>query len=219
MVLHSLTKKPRDGEFFTTPSRLGTLASRHNTRLLQPLHICEMRQIAPKQTTLNPGFKTNASEKIIASPAAGLASLPPKNSAAATTGGPAPVKCHTSVRIDRACEPCRKRKLKCDGTRPSCDRCSRRLRACHYSASNGSRKRRYGDLTSTQGFPLGYIVSTCASTKLTCRAARKRETLTSASKRLARYERLLNKIVGMVNPQIRERIEAARTKRYQHLCG
>src|SRR4051812_10272856 len=39
-----------------------------------------------------------------------------------------------------ACEPCRKRKTKCDGTRPVCMTCQARSGRCHYDMENQDRK-------------------------------------------------------------------------------
>lgn len=38
-----------------------------------------------------------------------------------------------SPRLMRACDNCRRKKVKCDGTKPSCSHCSRMKLACHYS--------------------------------------------------------------------------------------
>ncbi|ORX68529.1 hypothetical protein DL89DRAFT_201486, partial [Linderina pennispora] len=39
----------------------------------------------------------------------------------------------------RACDNCRRRKVKCDGTKPSCAHCQRVGASCHYSIKPKSR--------------------------------------------------------------------------------
>ncbi|KAJ2627276.1 hypothetical protein GGF44_004775, partial [Coemansia sp. RSA 1694] len=36
-------------------------------------------------------------------------------------------------RLMRACDTCRRKKVKCNGTKPSCTHCTRMKLACHYS--------------------------------------------------------------------------------------
>lgn len=47
------------------------------------------------------------------------------------------------ARTSHACEPCRERKTKCDGERPSCRRCLHTGTPCHYGYGKGWRKRKY----------------------------------------------------------------------------
>ncbi|KAH8656317.1 hypothetical protein BGZ61DRAFT_306564, partial [Ilyonectria robusta] len=51
-------------------------------------------------------------------------------------------------RISRACDPCRARKHRCDGRRPSCSACSMTQHPCSYDS--GMKKR---------GLPTGYVRS------------------------------------------------------------
>lgn len=48
------------------------------------------------------------------------------------------------ARTSHACEPCRERKTKCDGERPSCRRCLHTGIQCHYGYGKGWKKRKYG---------------------------------------------------------------------------
>jgi len=47
------------------------------------------------------------------------------------------------ARTSHACEPCRERKTKCDGDRPSCRRCLHTSTSCHYGYGKGWKKRKY----------------------------------------------------------------------------
>lgn len=49
------------------------------------------------------------------------------------------------ARTSHACEPCRERKTKCDGERPSCRRCLHTGTVCHYGYGKGWKKRKYVD--------------------------------------------------------------------------
>ncbi|OAP58916.1 hypothetical protein AYL99_06213 [Fonsecaea erecta] len=84
------------------------------------------------------------------------------------------------ARTSHACEPCRERKTKCDGSRPACRRCLHTGTTCYYGYGKGWRKRKTA------------------------------EDLTATSRRLARYESLLNEILPMVSPEVRALIEEAR---------
>ncbi|KIW28595.1 uncharacterized protein PV07_08247 [Cladophialophora immunda] len=84
------------------------------------------------------------------------------------------------ARTSHACEPCRERKTKCDGSRPSCRRCLHTGTTCYYGYGKGWRKRKTA------------------------------EDLTATSRRLARYESLLNEILPMVSSEVRALIEEAR---------
>ncbi|KPI44625.1 uncharacterized protein AB675_8627 [Cyphellophora attinorum] len=84
------------------------------------------------------------------------------------------------ARTSHACEPCRERKTKCDGERPSCRRCLHTGTGCHYGYGKGWRKRKTA------------------------------EDLTATSRRLARYEALLNDIMPHVPPNVKAMIEEAR---------
>ncbi|KAJ4511562.1 hypothetical protein HRR83_004400 [Exophiala dermatitidis] len=83
------------------------------------------------------------------------------------------------ARTSHACEPCRERKTKCDGSRPACRRCLHTGTTCYYGYGKGWRKRKTA------------------------------EDLTATSRRLARYETLLNQIMPMVSPEVRALIEDA----------
>ncbi|KAJ5341064.1 hypothetical protein N7541_010188 [Penicillium brevicompactum] len=48
---------------------------------------------------------------------------------------------HSSSRVSVACEACRKRKRKCDGSRPVCSYCLERDRACEYTAEKRIKRR------------------------------------------------------------------------------
>ncbi|KAL6789243.1 hypothetical protein J3E68DRAFT_414123 [Trichoderma sp. SZMC 28012] len=52
----------------------------------------------------------------------------------------------SSGRTLLACEPCRKRKSKCDGEKPQCGSCRSHELACHYEPARTTR--RYGPLFS-----------------------------------------------------------------------
>ncbi|KIY02552.1 uncharacterized protein Z520_01017 [Fonsecaea multimorphosa CBS 102226] len=94
------------------------------------------------------------------------------------------------ARTSHACEPCRERKTKCDGSRPACRRCLHTGTTCYYGYGKGWRKRKL--LTASP------------------HASRTAEDLTATSRRLARYESLLNEIIPMVSPEVRALIEDAR---------
>lgn len=49
------------------------------------------------------------------------------------------------ARTSHACEPCRERKTKCDGERPSCRRCLHTGTSCHYGYGKGWKKRKYAN--------------------------------------------------------------------------
>jgi len=84
------------------------------------------------------------------------------------------------ARTSHACEPCRERKTKCDGSRPACRRCLHTGTTCYYGYGKGWRKRKTA------------------------------EDLTATSRRLARYESLLSEIMPMVSPEVRTLIDEAR---------
>lgn len=84
------------------------------------------------------------------------------------------------ARTSHACEPCRERKTKCDGSRPACRRCLHTGTTCYYGYGKGWRKRKTA------------------------------EDLTATSRRLARYERLLSEIMPLVSPEVRTLIDEAR---------
>ena len=46
------------------------------------------------------------------------------------------------ARTSHACEPCRDRKTKCDGERPSCRRCIGSGTTCYYGYGKGWKKRK-----------------------------------------------------------------------------
>lgn len=45
-------------------------------------------------------------------------------------------------RVSHACEPCRRRKAKCDGLQPSCTRCSELTIPCYYADSKRERQQK-----------------------------------------------------------------------------
>ncbi|KAJ1973416.1 hypothetical protein H4R34_005084 [Dimargaris verticillata] len=47
-----------------------------------------------------------------------------------------------TTRLLQSCDLCRKRKIKCDGTKPRCDQCQKRRIECHYSVTTVRRKQR-----------------------------------------------------------------------------
>ncbi|KAL6863961.1 hypothetical protein J3F83DRAFT_766991 [Trichoderma novae-zelandiae] len=51
----------------------------------------------------------------------------------------------SSGRTPFACEPCRKRKSKCDGEKPVCGSCQSHELACHYEPARPTRRQKYWD--------------------------------------------------------------------------
>ncbi|KAL7926179.1 hypothetical protein ACQKWADRAFT_281968 [Trichoderma austrokoningii] len=51
----------------------------------------------------------------------------------------------TSGRTQLACEPCRKRKSKCDGEKPLCGNCQAHRFVCHYESARPARRQKYWD--------------------------------------------------------------------------
>ncbi|PNP43363.1 hypothetical protein TGAMA5MH_04820 [Trichoderma gamsii] len=51
----------------------------------------------------------------------------------------------TSGRTQLACEPCRKRKSKCDGEKPLCGNCQAHRFVCHYEVARPARRQKYWD--------------------------------------------------------------------------
>ncbi|KAJ1948000.1 hypothetical protein FBU59_001793, partial [Linderina macrospora] len=49
------------------------------------------------------------------------------------TGEPDDNEANKHPRLMRACDNCRRKKVKCDGSKPSCSHCTRMKLACHYS--------------------------------------------------------------------------------------
>ncbi|KAI9595294.1 nuclear protein, partial [Syncephalis fuscata] len=47
-------------------------------------------------------------------------------------------------RLAQACDNCRRRKVKCDGVRPSCNKCIQLRIQCAYQPRNQKRKQRQG---------------------------------------------------------------------------
>lgn len=84
------------------------------------------------------------------------------------------------ARTSHACEPCRERKTKCDGERPSCRRCLHTGTPCHYGYGKGWKKRKTA------------------------------EDLTVTSRKLARYEELLVEIYPLVANDVRSIIDNVR---------
>ncbi|KAJ2695955.1 hypothetical protein H4218_004923 [Coemansia sp. IMI 209128] len=62
------------------------------------------------------------------------------NSGTSIKAGPSSSRSTGSVRYLRACDNCRRRKVKCDGVRPSCGHCNRVEVPCHYSVKPKSRR-------------------------------------------------------------------------------
>lgn len=114
-------------------------------------------------------------------------------SRSAITGYERPERARTS----HACEPCRERKTKCDGERPSCRRCLHTGTGCHYGYGKGWKKRKY----------VRNLFLLVAANLTFSRTA---EDLTVTSRKLARYETLLNDIMPLVPSDIRLMIEEAR---------
>lgn len=106
------------------------------------------------------------------------------------------------ARTSHACEPCRERKTKCDGERPSCRRCLHTGTSCHYGYGKGWKKRKYAALNPFK---------TCSVFDPYVRTA---EDLTVTSRKLARYETLLTDIFPLVSQEVRLMIEDAR----QQVC-
>lgn len=102
------------------------------------------------------------------------------------------------ARTSHACEPCRGRKTKCGGERPSCRRCLHTSTPCHYGHGKGWQKRKY---------VLRSLLYENLSSATRFRTA---EDLTATSRRLARYEELLNDIFPLVIDKVRGMIEQAR---------
>lgn len=107
------------------------------------------------------------------------------------------------ARTSHACEPCRERKTKCDGERPSCRRCLHTGTICHYGYGKGWKKRKYARFPSwtRMAFFLRNIDLTCHRTA---------EDLNVTSSKLARYERLLNDIFPLVSTDVRNMIDDVR---------
>ncbi|KAK4942480.1 hypothetical protein LTR10_017776 [Elasticomyces elasticus] len=126
--------------------------------------------LSPTATTPT-GAATNSNHT---TPIAATASMPTSRSANATWDKP------ERARTSHACEPCRERKTKCDGSRPACRRCLHTGTTCYYGYGKGWRKRKTA------------------------------EDLTATSHRLARYENLLNEIMPMVSSEVRALIDDAR---------
>ncbi|KAJ1826695.1 hypothetical protein LPJ56_002052 [Coemansia sp. RSA 2599] len=63
-----------------------------------------------------------------------------ENSADSGKGNNAAANSAKSVRFLRACDNCRRRKVKCDGGKPSCAHCNRVDAPCHYSIKPKSRR-------------------------------------------------------------------------------
>lgn len=68
-------------------------------------------------------------------------------------------------RISRACEPCRKRKSKCDGEQPSCLMCQSAERKCVYANSTKRRGLQSGYVRGLETM-LGLIVRWCPETEV-----------------------------------------------------
>ncbi|KIW43658.1 hypothetical protein, variant [Exophiala oligosperma] len=127
--------------------------------------------LSPPTTPSNSLLVTNNTNPI---PNNGIASVPISRHNHPTWDKP------ERARTSHACEPCRERKTKCDGSRPACRRCLHTGTTCYYGYGKGWRKRKTA------------------------------EDLTATSRRLARYETLLNEIMPMVSPEVRALIDEAR---------
>lgn len=98
---------------------------------------------APGSTFVE-GLKAESAENSPASSVSGQVralkkQLPIVRNPASGSGYERPERARTS----HACEPCRERKTKCDGERPSCRRCLHTGTQCHYGYGKGWKKRKY----------------------------------------------------------------------------
>lgn len=101
-----------------------------------------LMKLAPETQHYNPvsGSDMNAQSghgMPVAPPDSGKGSI-----AIARTAGSASYERPERARTSHACEPCRERKTKCDGERPSCRRCLHTGNPCHYGFGKGWRKRK-----------------------------------------------------------------------------
>ncbi|RKO87638.1 hypothetical protein BDK51DRAFT_12186, partial [Blyttiomyces helicus] len=53
-------------------------------------------------------------------------------------------------RVTQACDACNKKKIKCDGLKPTCSNCTRSLSTCTYSRSAKKRGPRAGYIESLE---------------------------------------------------------------------
>ncbi|CAG9950456.1 unnamed protein product, partial [Clonostachys rosea f. rosea IK726] len=63
-------------------------------------------------------------------PAPGAGPPPPSDDIGGGSEDEGPVK--KRLRVSRACDPCRRRKERCDGSQPTCQRCIKAGRPCSY---------------------------------------------------------------------------------------
>ncbi|KAJ1731695.1 hypothetical protein LPJ61_002405 [Coemansia biformis] len=100
-----------------------------------------------------------------------------------------------SARYLRACDNCRRRKVKCDGVRPACGHCSRVETPCHFSIKPKSRRMwkclEAADDESLDGVPVGAVASDRGRDDNTARLLARMETM----------ERLLMQRTGMGLPR------------------
>jgi GMP synthase, PP-ATPase domain/subunit len=84
----------------------------------------------PQQPYPTPAPAQAISQYMSAPSAAGSGNIAPKVAIPRLAGSDALL--HGRRRSARACEPCRQRKTKCDGIRPSCGQCSYHNHGCFY---------------------------------------------------------------------------------------
>ncbi len=151
-------------------------------------------QLSPRMGDLNqPNGMVDSPESPVTDPAQDQVKQVPI-SRNAGSGYDRPERARTS----HACEPCRERKTKCDGERPSCRRCLFTNATCHYGYGKGWKKRKY------------VLHLFCHEVLKAPTRFRIVEDLTVTSRKLARYEELLNDIFPLVTDNVRGMIEDAR---------
>ncbi|KAJ2005786.1 hypothetical protein GGI04_002112 [Coemansia thaxteri] len=110
-----------------------------------------------------------------------------------------------SVRYLRACDNCRRRKVKCDGVRPSCGHCNRVEVPCHYSIKPKSRRMWKCLESSESASTAGPVASGRMSSGSLVQPADKSQADDTTARLLARVEtmeRLLMQRNGMSSPRV-----------------
>lgn len=88
--------------------------------------------LSPNRGSIALGYaQPNITATSSSSPALGLESIPARKVAIPRLAG-SDATLHGRRRSARACEPCRQRKIKCDGVRPFCGQCAYQNQQCAY---------------------------------------------------------------------------------------